>query len=108
MLDLFFRCLDESTAHCLRSGESPVSEMGMGRSHGVDNLSGGSTEANNVTGTIALDNSQPWQDPSPELIAPNDWYGLFNFTDDYTEVLGTSQQPDSLNLQSLEFLYRFL
>lgn len=108
VLDLFFRCLDESTAHCLRSGDSPVPETGMGRSHGAANLSNGSIETNDATGAIAADNSQSWQDPSPDLMAPNDWYGLFNFTDDYTDVLGTSSQPDSLNLQSLEFLYRFL
>lgn len=43
-----------------------------------------------------------------DISAPNDGYGLFNFADDYTDVLGSSSQPDSLDLQNLEFLYRFL
>lgn len=108
MLDLFFRCLDESTAHSLRSGDTPVPEIEMGRSHGAGTLPNGSIKTNDAMGAMAADNSQQWQDPSPDPMAPNDWYGLFNFTDDYTDVLGTTSQPDSLNLQSLEFLYRFL
>lgn len=47
--------------------------------------------------------------PNPQdMSAPNDWYSLLNFTDDYTDVLGASPYPDSLNLQNLESLYRFL
>lgn len=111
VLDLFFRCLDESTAHSLRSVDvdTPAPEgRGERRDQGVGDFSGGA-ERNDTTSAIAADNSQPSQYTSPtDLTAPNDWYGLFNFTDDYTDVLGTSSQPDSLNLQSLEFLYRFL
>lgn len=63
--------------------------------------------------SVAVDNTpaqaQPWESGPGDLMAPNDWYGLFNFTDDYTAVLGSSGSPlDSLNLQNLEFLYRFL
>ncbi|GMF69870.1 unnamed protein product [Aspergillus oryzae] len=43
-----------------------------------------------------------------DITAPGEWYGLFNFTDDFTDVLGASSYHDSLNLQNLEFLYRFL
>lgn len=63
--------------------------------------------------SVTLDNtpaeSHAWESGPGGLMAPNDWYGLFNFTDDYTDVLGSSGSPlDSLNLQNLEFLYRFL
>lgn len=118
MLDLFFRCLDESTAHSLRSVDV-ASTPGPGNQaddrnerqddggNGIDVCDATNTPNRS---TIAVDNPQmPWQDStSTDLMAPNDWYGLFNFTDDYMDVLGTSSQPDSLNLQSLEFLYRFL
>lgn len=111
MLDLFFRCLDESTAHSLRSVDAatPAPEgRGERQDQGIGDLSS-RAERNDAKSTIAAHNSQPWPDSSPtDIMAPNDWYGLFNFTDDYTDVLGTSSQPDSLNLQSLEFLYRFL
>lgn len=44
-----------------------------------------------------------------DLSAPSEWFGgLFNFTNDYTDVLGTAPSQESVNLQNLEFLYRFL
>lgn len=41
-----------------------------------------------------------------DLEAPGDLFGLFNFADDLSDVVGPTQ--DSLNLQNLESLYRFL
>lgn len=46
--------------------------------------------------------------PAGDLAAPSDWYGLFNFTDDFADVLATPQSQESLNVQNLQFLYRFL
>lgn len=97
MLDLFFRCLDDGTARNLRLQDASV-EVGQENADeenvmpDVRTGQDGSVDVHNVTGDLA---------------APQDWYGLFNFTDDYTDVLASSQ-PDALNLQNLEFLYRFL
>lgn len=49
------------------------------------------------------------QYPTGDISAPSDWYGLFNFAEDYTDNSGVIPSHDpSINLQNLEFLYRFL
>ena len=129
VLDLFFRCLDESTAHSIRNADivttvsssqeatSEVVREDSNEEHVDDPQNQGSTSRE----TFPEENSEPqrqtqqqetWQrnqTTSPDPLTSNDWYGLFNFTDDYTDVLETSaSQPDALTLQNLEFLYRFL
>jgi hypothetical protein len=119
-LDLFFRCLDDSTARTLRltdivtpSGQ-PTSQTGnphreIEADHTQDlTLPMGMMKSNHDDPTLA-----PALQTSPimengDVAAPNDWYGLFNFTDDFTDVLGASSYHDSLKVQNLQFLYRFL
>ena len=125
VLDLFFRCLDESTAHSIRNADivTPVSSSQEAASEVVkeDSNTNHADVAQTQTSrqTVPEDNNQPKEQPqeawqqnqttSPDPLTSNDWYGLFNFTDDYTDVLETSaSQPDALTLQNLEFLYRFL
>lgn len=117
MLDLFFRCLDEGMACRLRGDPDTVFDAIIANDDGRGACHTDTTEAvNRSNGSISLQGTaqmqQQWQrqeaSNTRDISAPNDWYGLFNFTDDYTDVLGSSSQPDSLNLQNLEFLYRFL
>lgn len=129
VLDLFFRCLDESTAHSIRNADivTPVSSSQEATSEVVredsnaEHIDDSQNEGPTNRQAVPEDNSQPQRQPqpqeawqqnqttSPDPIISNDWYGLFNFTDDYTDVLETSaSQPDALTLQNLEFLYRFL
>ncbi|EAU32841.1 conserved hypothetical protein [Aspergillus terreus NIH2624] len=116
VLDLFFRCLDDGTARTLRltdvltsSGHAaPQQENGGGESHETDN------DAVTPNGTgAAQDHDAPLSMLTPtlsntysDLEAPGDLFGLFNFADDLSDVVGPTQ--DSLNLQNLESLYRFL
>ncbi|KAF7114942.1 hypothetical protein CNMCM5793_000712 [Aspergillus hiratsukae] len=104
VLDLFFRCLDDSTARTLRLTDAPVVQMQGDpgeRSHATEHIPEVDIPKTPATGRDALGPT--------EITAANEWYSLFNFTDDYTDVVGTSpSQADSLNLQNLEFLYRFL
>lgn len=117
VLDLFFRCLDEGMACRLRGDPDTVFDAIIAKDDGRGGCHADTTEAvNRSNGSISLQGTaqlqQQWQrqeaSNTRDISAPNDWYGLFNFTDDYTDVLGSSSQPDSLNLQNLEFLYRFL
>ena len=129
VLDLFFRCLDESTAHSIRNADivTPVSSSQEATSEVVredsnaEHIDDSQNEGPTNRQAVPEDNSQPQRQPqpqeawqqnqttSPDPLTSNDWYGLFNFTDDYTDVLETSaSQPDALTLQNLEFLYRFL
>ncbi|KAE8408998.1 fungal-specific transcription factor domain-containing protein [Aspergillus pseudonomiae] len=120
VLNLFFRCLDDSTARTLRltdivapSGQ-PVNQIE------TTEKSTHTDQAQDLpTPTEAMDSIRddptlaPALQPSPsmenaDITASGEWYGLFNFTDDFTDVLGASSHHDSLNLQNLEFLYRFL
>lgn len=122
VLDLFFRCLDDRTAKNLRLAEgglpstlssqlakdspipdSPSMNMPCG---GAQPLSPASHNNEIIPST---------QDPpllnSTEDVAINmDWYELFNNTegDDVMGLAGSLTNPDYLNPQNLEFLYRFL
>src|SRR5699024_1700387 len=122
VLDLFFRCLDESTAHSIRNADivTPVSSSQETTSEVVrEDNNADHFENSTSRQAVPEENNQPQPQPqeiwqqnqatSPDPLTSNDWYGLFNFTDDYTDVLETSaSQPDALTLQNLEFLYRFL
>ena len=47
--------------------------------------------------------------PSMDMAPDAEWPGFFNFSDDFTDVLGISpNNPDTVNPQNLAFLYRFL
>ena len=120
VLNLFFRCLDDSTARTLRLTDI-VAPSGQTVTHPeTSDRSADADKAQDLpTPTEAMDSINedptlaPALQPSPgmengDITAPGDWYGLFNFTDDFTDVLGASSYHDSLNLQNLEFLYRFL
>lgn len=120
VLNLFFRCLDDSTARTLRLTDI-VAPAGQPVNHiETTNKSAHADQAQDLpTPTEAMDSIHndptlaPALQTSPSLengdiTAPGEWYGLFNFTDDFTDVLGASSYHDSLNLQNLEFLYRFL
>ncbi|KAE8323679.1 fungal-specific transcription factor domain-containing protein [Aspergillus sergii] len=120
VLNLFFRCLDDSTARTLRLTDI-VAPAGQPVNHiETTNKSADADQARDLpTPTEAMDSIHndptlaPALQPSPRLengdiTASGEWYGLFNFTDDFTDVLGASSYHDSLNLQNLEFLYRFL
>lgn len=106
VLELFFRCLDEGMA-CRLRGDPDGKNLAVVENDEMDE----DDTARELKESTAESLQQEFvQDiPNPQDIsAPNDWYGLFNFTDDYTDVLGSSPYPDSLNLQNLESLYRFL
>ncbi|KAL4905097.1 hypothetical protein BDW74DRAFT_185214 [Aspergillus multicolor] len=95
VLHLFFRGLDDRTAESLRrmsesqihSGETQESTDVPGDAPAVDDTAGGLT-----TGSAA----GPGEMFMP--MAQDDWYGWVPWED----------QADALNLQNLEFLYRFL
>lgn len=123
MLDLFFRCLDDCTARTLRltdiinpttlQAQAQVTET---HDNGESNASH-PQEPRTPTTMMTSNSNDPTLAPSlhaspyapaGDLAAPSDWYGLFNFTDDFTDVLATPQSQESLNVQNLQFLYRFL
>jgi hypothetical protein len=51
----------------------------------------------------------PHHNPGEEAAINMDWYELFNVEgDDVMGLAGSLSNPDYLNPQNLEFLYRFL
>jgi hypothetical protein len=51
----------------------------------------------------------PHSNPGEEAAINMDWYELFNVEgDDVMGLAGSLSNPDYLNPQNLEFLYRFL
>ncbi|CAG8417005.1 unnamed protein product [Penicillium salamii] len=115
VLDLFFRCLDDRTARDLR-----LADVNMPSS--TSQLHG------DITDTLASTTGQPGQlspqpienvlvtpqmpvnnSPAEEAAINMDWYELFNMEgDDVMGLAGSLSNPDYLNPQNLEFLYRFL
>lgn len=60
----------------------------------------------NLLGTT---NPMPHHNPGEEAAINMDWYELFNVEgDDVIGLAGSLSNPDYLNPQNLEFLYRFL
>lgn len=54
-------------------------------------------------------NTMPHHNPGEEVAINMDWYELFNVEgDDVMGLAGSLSNPDYLNPQNLEFLYRFL
>jgi len=120
VLDLFFRCLDDRMAKNLRLAEgglpstlssevtkgSPVPDspsMNMPCESSVQPLSPASNEIlSNTQEASSLNQSE-------EAAINMDWYELFNTEgDDVMGLAGSLTNPDYLNPQNLEFLYRFL
>ncbi|GLA33862.1 hypothetical protein AnigIFM63309_003884 [Aspergillus niger] len=114
VLNLFFRCLDDRTARTLRPVD-PTAPSPKTESRNLVSATPDVFPALNMipeAGGPTLNTSSQaahTQYPTGDISAPSDWYGLFNFADDYTDISGAAPSHDaSLNLQNLEFLYRFL
>ncbi|KAF9888467.1 hypothetical protein FE257_008574 [Aspergillus nanangensis] len=116
VLNLFFRCLDDGTAANLRLTDvmAPSVHVPPQTEHDGDDHDSVHTDTS-PNGLMPSHDQDPTFLPSfptfpnahaGELDAPADLFGLFNFTDDLSDVVGSTQ--DSLNLQNLESLYRFL
>jgi hypothetical protein len=120
VLDLFFRCLDDRTARDLRLADNTVPSISQTiGGHDYEEAS----PATPASGTYRLlspnmaDNplppahTAPSQNPTEEAPVNMDWYELFNMEGDDVMGLaagGSLSNPDYLNPQNLEFLYRFL
>ncbi|KAJ5111999.1 hypothetical protein N7532_000044 [Penicillium argentinense] len=117
VLDLFFRCLDDRTARNLRLAEgglAPSLSSQLGKNSRPD------TPALDMPSTQPLSPTSnndviPTTDTQSEPFLPAedpinmDWYELFNADgDDVMGMAGSLSNPDYLNPQNLEFLYRFL
>ncbi|KAJ5086240.1 hypothetical protein NUU61_007547 [Penicillium alfredii] len=117
VLNLFFRCLDDRTAQDLR-----LTELSSTSSH---HLAGEGCDA--TSRNPPHENAQPPFSPRADdgsLLTPQadssqniaedasvnmDWYDLFNVEGDgFLGLAGSFSNPDYLNPQNLEFLYRFL
>ncbi|KAJ5260556.1 hypothetical protein N7478_012161 [Penicillium angulare] len=122
VLDLFFRCLDDRTARDLRLADTGTSSTAVSSqsTKGLSVLT--SPTMNPIDGTLASPLSSNANDllpaitptgtsmPPPDDASVNmDWYELFNVEgDDFTGLAGSLTNPEYLNPQNLEFLYRFL
>ncbi|PYI09759.1 Zn(II)2Cys6 transcription factor [Aspergillus sclerotiicarbonarius CBS 121057] len=111
VLNLFFRCLDDSTARTLRLADVIPAPQPQTDIHSPV----AATPADPAISDIPVAaQATVFQPALPQAVpggisVPNDWYGLFNFSEDYTDMPGIAPSQDtSLNLQNLEFLYRFL
>lgn len=121
VLDLFFHCLDDRTAQNLR-----LIDNGMSASTLSSQLTKGSQLPDLTLQTPRSATDQPLSPNSTDDILPvvqptvtlnqiedaagnMDWYELFNLEgDDISGLAGSLTNPDYLNPQNLEFLYRFL
>lgn len=104
VLDLFFRCLDDRTARDLQSLPGPTRpEAPSTRDNGSNRLR--SPRADEIPPTVQ---NEPTCSPADEAAANMDWYELFNVEGDDFPGLSALNNPDYLNPQNLEFLYRFL
>ncbi|KAL4888910.1 Zn(II)2Cys6 transcription factor [Aspergillus ambiguus] len=114
VLDLFFRCLDDGTARTLRLNDVLTSSQisSQQENNGAVDHSN-NNDATTPNTTIAVPDPDPYlamltptlSNMYTDLETPGDLFGLFNFADNLSDVPPTQ---DSLNLQNLESLYRFL
>lgn len=114
VLDLFFRCLDDRTARDLRLGDSGASAP----SQVIKGFVPGSPTDTHKDMTRPLSHGNDLLPPSThtepslhleEPAVNMDWYELFNVEgDDVLGLAGSLTNPDYLNPQNLEHLYRFL
>lgn len=117
VLNLFFRCLDDRTAQDLRLTELPSTSSHHLAGEGCDATSRNPPHENaQPPFSPRADDSSlltPQADSSQNIAenasANMDWYDLFNVEgDDFLGLAGSLSNPDYLNPQNLEFLYRFL
>ncbi|KAJ6016634.1 hypothetical protein N7451_000013 [Penicillium sp. IBT 35674x] len=114
VLDLFFRCLDDRTARDLRLGDSGATAP----SQEIKGFALGSPTDTHKDMTRPLSHGNDLLPPSThtdpalhleESAVNMDWYELFNVEgDDVLGLAGSLTNPDYLNPQNLEHLYRFL
>lgn len=120
VLDLFFRCLDDRTARDLRLAD-PAMPSSTSQACGVQNIEEMPSASpasgpyrplspNAGVGLLQTPNTMmPHHNPGEEAAINMDWYELFNVEgDDVMGLAGSLSNPDYLNPQNLEFLYRFL
>ncbi|KAJ5549672.1 hypothetical protein N7461_004370 [Penicillium sp. DV-2018c] len=118
VLDLFFRCLDDRTARDLRLADNNVplaSQTTGGHDYDVTSPVTPASGTYRPLSPSTVDNPFPPAQTAPlrnlveETPVNMDWYELFNVQDDDAMGLaGSLSNPDYLNPQNLEFLYRFL
>lgn len=119
VLDLFFRCLDDRTARNLRLAEVGIPSSGPSGqlSKGPQTPDSPAREAPsyNTSGPFSPhgnENVLSMAQADPQLDDPSinmDWYELFNVEgEDFSGLAGSLTNPEYLNPQNLEFLYRFL
>jgi hypothetical protein len=120
VLDLFFHCLDDRTAQNLR-----LIDNGMSASALSSQIAKGPQIPDSSLHTPCSTTSRSLSPTTADSILPVvqniglnqievasvniDWYELFNVEgDDISGLAGSLTNPDYLNPQNLEFLYRFL
>lgn len=121
VLDLFFRCLDDRTAQDLRLGDTAMpSSEGPRQLPGAlevprsSDLNSANESAESLQAGEHEDYNTPVAPEPPTFAADDgsvnmDWYELFNLEgDDLMGLANTLTNPDHVNPQNLEFLYRFL
>lgn len=114
VLDLFFRSLDDRTARDLRLVDvnmppSTTNVPGRTKDLAPATLSSekqGISSPDPVASMPAISQMTTSRDPTEEAAINMDWYELFNMECD--GLGGTLSNPDYLNPQNLDFLYRFL
>jgi hypothetical protein len=122
VLDLFFHCLDDRTAQNLRLIDNGISASVLSsqltKGPQIPDLSSlhtpcsatsrplSPTSADSILSAVQnMGSLNQIEDASVNM----DWYELFNVEgDDISGLAGSLTNPDYLNPQNLEFLYRFL
>lgn len=123
VLDLFFRCLDDRTARNLRLVDNGRGASGLSNPLAKRDPGAAQTPSLDPTGTgmsitrppspsdaiLPMAPTGPSLNQSEDPSVNMDWYELFNVEgEDFSGLAGSLTNPDSLNPQNLEFLYRFL
>ncbi|CAI7642479.1 unnamed protein product [Penicillium crustosum] len=118
VLDLFFRCLDDRTARDLRLADPAMSSTSQtGDDRNIEEIPPASPASgpyrprspNAGEDLLQTPNMVSHHNPGEEATINMDWYELFNVEgDDVMGLAGSLSNPDYLNPQNLEFLYRFL
>lgn len=118
VLDLFFRCLDDRTAQNLRLADASMPSSRLYSQWAKGPRAPESPSANRFTSAPSPNTNDTLMPVAHSASSPNqaedasvnmDWYELFNVEgDDLLGLAGSLTNPDYLNPQNLEFLYRFL
>lgn len=114
VLDLFFRSLDDRTARDLRLADVNMPPSTTKVPGGTKDLAPvtpssekqGISSPDPVASMPAISQMTTSRDPTEEAAINMDWYELFNMECD--GLGGTLLNPEYLNPQNLDFLYRFL